>query len=190
MAETLTKIKTASQQTWQSESSSHSSTSSASRYNLDDEDGKSILVYRRSGDVCTSSQKDLCWQLDHGACPNTAPTSNSELTLVDMQFTKLRVTKKTIPRFAATVEVKQHDLYMPDEQEQFRAYPTYDSSLAEIILPSKVYWSRMLLGSYDQLYILSEERNPAYSSEGSLESRKISPSSTFSHDAGTGAERD
>lgn len=45
--------------------STHSSTSSsASRYALDEEDTKPILLYKYRGGLQTSSQKDLCAWLD------------------------------------------------------------------------------------------------------------------------------
>ena len=102
-----------------------------------------------------------------------------------------RVTKKPIPRFTSTIEVKRHDLYSEDEKEQYRRYPNYDSSLASIRLPSHVFWARSVMGSYTDLYILSPERSPGGSAASSAGSRKISPASTWgSQAAESGAEKD
>lgn len=46
--------------------STHSSTSSAERYRLDEFDTNPILLYRYRGGLQTSSQKDLCAWLDKG----------------------------------------------------------------------------------------------------------------------------
>lgn len=158
--------------------SSTSSTSSASRYNLDEEDTSPILVFQlgpdmRSTRVHTTTQHDLCRSLDS-----------------DMKFDRCRVTKKDLPRFTPAVEILQHDLYFEHEKELYKQYPTYNSQLASINLPSNVFWGRSLLGSYPKLYIVSPDRSPASSDAGSAESRKITPSSTWnSHDGAASAEK-
>ncbi|KAI5363590.1 hypothetical protein Slin14017_G055540 [Septoria linicola] len=143
--------------------STHSSTSSsASRYALDEEDTSPILLYKYRGDLQTSSQKDLCAWLDK-----------------DENF---RVTKKQIPRYSSYVEVKRHDLFLPDEQREYRNTPNYDSNLASIKIPTLAYWSRLILGGYDNLYIVSPETSPTSSVAGD-NSRGPSPTTTWGQDS-------
>ncbi|KAI7171614.1 hypothetical protein KC343_g12330 [Hortaea werneckii] len=142
---------------------SSSTSSSAERYRLDEFDTKPILLYKYRGQLQTSSQKDLCAWLDKDE--------------------KLRCTKKPLPRGTSYLDIKRHDLYLPDEKEIYSHYPNYDSSLAAIKVPSLPYWSRIFLGNYAELYIVSPESSPA-SSVADSESRKtggggISPGSTF-----------
>lgn len=177
MTEPLAKINTTrrSSGTWRSDTSTTSST--ASRYNLDEEDTSPILTYVYGGDISTTSQKDLCDLLDH-----------------DMNH-RQRVTKKEIPRFATNLEVKRHDLWLGTEQDEYRNLPNYDSSLASIRLPSNVYWGRLLFGQYDNLYIVSPETTPDNSEAGSVRGHFDSSSTPFSPvssqgDAQAGAARE
>lgn len=89
-----------------------------------------------------------------------------------------RVTKKQIPRLCSYVDVKRHDLYLPEEKEQYSNLPNFDSSLASVKIPSQAYWSRLFLGSYDNLYIVSTETTPN-SSIASGDSKRSSPTSTW-----------
>ena len=90
----------------------------------------------------------------------------------------LRVTKKAIPRMTSYVDVKRHDLYLPEEKELYSDFPNYDSNLASIKVPSLAYWSRMIFGSYAELYIVSPESSPS-SSVADEDSRRTSPTSTW-----------
>lgn len=170
--------------------STHTSTSSASeKYRLDEHDETPILLYKYRGGLQTSSQKDLCSWLDKGkplsSIPpiNTHPTNTSS---TDDNFEKHRVTRKPIPRYTSYVDVKRHDLYMPEEKASYEKFPNYDSSLASVKIPSIPYWSRMFLGRYPELYIVSAESSPS-SSVASGSTREISPTSTFAHDSPTNA---
>lgn len=168
--------------------STHTSTSSASeKYRLDEHDETPILLYKYRGGLQTSSQKDLCSWLDKGK--NTSIASNMYLTdtdtaLPDENFEKHRVTRKPIPRYTSYVDVKRHDLYMPEEKAEYEKFPNYDSSLASVKIPSIPYWSRMFLGRYPELYIVSAESSPS-SSVASGSTRHASPTSTFAHDLPT-----
>ncbi|TKA30311.1 hypothetical protein B0A50_02538 [Salinomyces thailandicus] len=146
--------------------STHSSTSSAERYRLDESNNRPILIYKYRGRLQTSSQKDLCAWLDKDE--------------------NLRCTKKAIPRGSSYLDVKRHDLYLPDEKDAYSSYPNFDSSLAAIKVPSLAYWSRMFLGTYDELYIVSPESSPA-SSLADSESRKSSPTSSWGSEGGEDA---
>lgn len=174
MAE-LAKITTNTQRTWQSDSSRSSTSSSASRYNLDDEDRSPVLVYELGQGIYTKSQQELCALIDE-----------------DPEYRTKRVTKKTIPRFTGSIEVKQHDLYTPEERNEFKTYPNYNSFLAHVGLPRNIMLGRMLFSSYEDLYIISHETSPDSSLSGGVDSRKPSPSSTLSslHDSGPGAQRE
>ncbi|KAM0714259.1 hypothetical protein Q7P37_010046 [Cladosporium fusiforme] len=170
--------------------STHTSSSSASeKYSLDELDDTPILLYKYRGGLQTSSQKDLCAWLDKGkpcfiiiilAPPPQAQTTNP--TSPDENFEKHRVTRKPIPRYTSYVDVKRHDLYMPQEKVSYEKFPNYDSSLASIKIPSIPYWSRMFLGRYPELYIVSPESSPSPSmTSGST--RNVSPTSTFAHES-------
>lgn len=150
--------------------STHTSSSSASeKYSLDELDETPILLYKYRGGLQTSSQKDLCAWLDK-----------------DENFEKHRVTRKPIPRYTSYVDVKRHDLYMPEEKVSYEKFPNYDSSLASIKIPSIPYWSRMFLGRYPELYIVSPESSPSSSMTGGS-TRNVSPTSTFAHESPTNA---
>ncbi|KAF2227953.1 hypothetical protein BDZ85DRAFT_255163 [Elsinoe ampelina] len=145
----LGRLTTNTQPTWQT-NSSNTSTSSAIRYALDSEDPSPILVYRWNDGMSVekTTQQALCEALDRNR--------------------SLRVTKMSIPKRTTYIEVKRHDLFMPYEHEKYREFPNYNSSLASIRLPSNVYWSRNLFGTYDKLYIVSPETSPVSSPSGSF----------------------
>jgi len=180
--------------------STHTSTSSASeKYRLDELDESPILLYKYRGGLQTSSQKDLCAWLDKGkpispasiyhlrpvrACANTAVADD---TLLDENFEKHRVTRKPIPRYTSYVDVKRHDLYMPEEKAVYEKFPNYDSSLASVKIPAIPYWSRMFLGRYPDLYIVSTESSPS-SSVASGSTRNVSPTNTFARENSSGAD--
>lgn len=171
--------------------STHSSaSSSASRYALDEGDTSPILLYKYRGGLQTSSQKDLCAWLDskQAATSLFSVTGSSSarddrvLTRCFAEDENFRVTKKEIPRLSSYIEVKRHDLFLPNEQREFRNTPNYDSSLASVKLPTSVYWSRLILGGYENLYIVSPEGSPA-SSVADDESRRTSPTTTWGQDS-------
>jgi hypothetical protein len=151
--------------------STHTSTSSASeKYRLDELDESPILLYKYRGGLQTSSQKDLCAWLDK-----------------DENFEKHRVTRKPIPRYTSYVDVKRHDLYMPEEKAIYEKFPNYDSSLASVKIPAIPYWSRMFLGRYPDLYIVSTESSPS-SSVASGSTRNVSPTNTFARENSSGPD--
>ena len=96
---------------------------------------------------------------------------------------KYRVTRKPIPRMTSYINVKRHDLYLPDEKHMYADFPNYDSNLASIKIPSLPYWSRMVLGNYQDLYIVSPESSPS-SSQADDESRRTSPTATWGQESG------
>jgi hypothetical protein len=109
--------------------STHTSTSSASeKYSLDELDESPILLYKYRGGLQTSSQKDLCAWLDKGK-PNSSASlyhlHTTNHTLPDENFEKHRVTRKPIPRYTSYVDVKRHDLYMPEEKAAYEKFPNY-----------------------------------------------------------------
>ncbi|KAF4551369.1 Hypothetical protein D9617_13g098670 [Elsinoe fawcettii] len=166
-------LTTSTQQTWQTDSS-NSSTSSATRYALDSGDESPILVYYWNDGLSIekTSQQALCDVLDRNR--------------------GLRVTKKSIPKRTSYIEVKRHDLFMPYEKDKYSQFPNYNSSLASIRLPSNVYWSRNLFGTYDKLFIVSPETSPASSPSSSF-AASADEHENFSypqHEHASGAERD
>lgn len=82
--------------------------------------------------------------------------------------------------------MKRHDLYLPYERDEYSKYPNYDSSLASIRLPPNVYWGRLLMGSYEDLFIVSPETTPDNSESGS----QRSPMSASVQDTTAGAQRE
>jgi len=171
--------------------STHTSTSSASeKYRLDELDESPILLYKYRGGLQTSSQKDLCAWLDKGMLNSRASLYHLYTTNhppPDENFEKHRVTRKPIPRYTSYVDVKRHDLYMPEEKAIYEKFPNYDSSLASVKIPAIPYWSRMFLGRYPDLYIVSTESSPS-SSVASGSTRNVSPTTTFTQDNPSSAE--
>ena len=162
---------------------STSSSSSAEKYRLDEFDESPILLYQYRGGLQTSSQKELCAWLDKGASsPRKNCTSHRPCRSNDPIDESLRVTKKPIPRYTSYVDVKRHDLYLPDEKERFADFPNFDSNLASVKVPSSAYWGRLILGSYQDLYIVSPESSPA-SSQADEDSRRTSPTNTWGQDS-------
>ncbi|KAK3045629.1 hypothetical protein LTR09_012805 [Extremus antarcticus] len=117
--------------------STHSSltSSSAEKYSLNDEDDALILLYKYRGGLQTSSQRDLCASLDKDE--------------------SLHVTRKPIPRAISYIDVKRHDLYLASERSTYADLPNFDSNLASVKVPSTAYWSRLILGNYKELFIVS-----------------------------------
>jgi hypothetical protein len=173
--------------------STHTSSSSASeKYRLDEFDAAPILLYTYRGGLKTSSQKEICAWLNKGMSP--APHSaDHHATLASLTYCDVgknierhRVTKKPIPRYTSYVDVKRHDLYLPEEKPMYASFPNYDSSLASIKIPSIPYWSRMLLGNYSELFIVSPESSPS-SSIADDDSRRASPTAAWGSSSELGA---
>ncbi|KAH9826655.1 hypothetical protein Tdes44962_MAKER03357 [Teratosphaeria destructans] len=173
--------------------------SSADKYQLDEFDDRPILLYKYRGQLRTSSQKDLCAWLDKGIIPLPAHASQEqrarELSIADHAPAdeKLRCTRKRIPRGASYVDVRRHDLYLPDEKGTYSHLPNYESSLASIKVPFLAYLSNLIFGRYEDLYIVSPESSPA-SSLADGDSRRSSPTSNWGEnseeDATTGAKHE
>lgn len=89
------------------------------------------------------------------------------------------MTKKAIPRGISFVDVKRHDLYLPEEKSLYAEFPNFDSSLASVKVPSLAYWSRLFLGNYQDLYIVSPESSPASGVVADEDSRRVSPTASF-----------
>lgn len=183
MDDSLHKISTGPRRTGTDDTGS----TTAFRYNLDEEDSSPILAYIYGGDISTTSQKDLCELLDSKcfALPSTCDRILTSDCAID-DTKRCRVTRKPIPRFASNLEVKRHDLYLPYERDEYSKLPNYDSSLASIRLPPNVYWGRLLMGSYGDLFIVSPETSPDNSEAGS----QNSPSSASSQDTAAGAQNE
>lgn len=155
--------------TFKSVSTSGTASSKASSlFDLDENCNKSILVYKyRSGakrlDIQT--ERDLCAELDK-----------------DPSLPFLRVTKKSIPRGNSRLEILNEDLLSPEEREQYAEKPTLKASVANVGLPTLARWKHMILGSYDDLYIVSRLHTPSpeSSKHNSPESSQhVSPAGTF-----------
>ncbi|KAL0257727.1 hypothetical protein SLS55_006890 [Diplodia seriata] len=145
--------------TWNTDSTA--STRSAEKFNLDEKDNASILVYKYRTGLDVSSQEDLCKALDKDP--------------------SLRVTRKRIPRGDSRVEVKREDLWNDEEKSTYSEFPNSKSGLASVCLPRSVWFKRMLFNQFQDLYIVSPETTPTSSLNGSPESSQCSPSSTWNH---------
>lgn len=166
--------------------SDSTSSSSAEKYRLDEFDDSPILLYKYRGGLQTSSQKDLCAWLDKGESCSIQRPVQSRFASTNVRLDEsLRVTKKPIPRYTSYLDVKRHDLYLPEEKEQYADFPNFDSNLASIKVPSSAYWSRLFLGNYQDLYIVSPESSPT-SSQADEDSRRTSPTNTWGHDSQEG----
>ena len=94
----------------------------------------------------------------------------------------MRVTKKPIPRGASRIDIHQGDLYLPEEREQYAEKISDTSSVANVGLPTVAKWKHMLMGSYDDLYIVFQTHTPTpeSSKNNSPESSQhVSPAATF-----------
>jgi hypothetical protein len=140
----------------QNSSAASSATSRSSKFNLDENDQGTILVYRRGGGLATQSQADLA-------------------KIVDKDQT-LRVSRKPLPSGSSRIDVRTEDLYNEPQRSEYAKYPNMKSCLASIGIPRDVYWKRLLLGQYKELYIVSPESSPESSPANS---QQTTPSNTF-----------
>lgn len=126
---------------------SSSTTSSASRFGLDENSTKDILVYRVRGGYSITNEKELCHELDKGG--------NS-----------LRLTTKPIPRSQSRLNILSKDLMYDEEQkhaEEMRN-PNSTSSVASVGLSPAMYLRRLLFGHFQQLYIVSQNSSRSLAS--------------------------
>ncbi|KAF2847349.1 hypothetical protein T440DRAFT_403611 [Plenodomus tracheiphilus IPT5] len=156
--------------TFKSMSTSGTSSSKASSlFDLDENGHKSILVYKyRSGakGLEVKTERALCEELDR-----------------DPSLPFMRVTKKPIPRGNSRLDILSGDLMLPEERKLYGDKPTLSASVANVGLPKLAKWKHMILGSYDDLYIVSRSHSPAPSPETSPESSQhVSPATTFPTD--------
>jgi hypothetical protein len=94
----------------------------------------------------------------------------------------MRVTKKPIPRGASRMDIHQEDLYDTEELGMYADKISAKSSVANVGLPTMAKWKHMVMGSYDDLYIVFQTHTPSptYSKNSSPEnSQHVSPASTF-----------
>jgi hypothetical protein len=94
----------------------------------------------------------------------------------------MRVTKKPIPRGNSRLDILGEDLMMPEERVRYADKPTLKVSVANVGLPTGAKWKRIILGSYEDLYIVSRSpsQSPNSSNNTSPESSQhVSPSTTF-----------
>lgn len=71
---------------------------------------------------------------------------------------------------------------MPEERSKYAEKPTLKASVANVGLPTLAKWKHMILGSYDDLYIVSRSVTPTpeSSKNNSPESSQhVSPATTF-----------
>ncbi|EOA83539.1 uncharacterized protein SETTUDRAFT_94576 [Exserohilum turcica Et28A] len=155
--------------TFKSISTSGSESSKASSlFDLDEKSSKPILVYKfRSGakGLEVKTQRDLCTELDN-----------------DPSLPFLRVTRKPIPRGNSRLDILNEDLLAPSEREKYAEKPTLKASVANVGLPTLARWKRMILGSYDDLYIVSRSHTPspeASKNNSPESSQHVSPAATF-----------
>jgi hypothetical protein len=97
----------------------------------------------------------------------------------------MRVTRKAIPRGYSRLDILGEDLMMPEEREKYADKPTLKVSVANVGLPRLVKWKHMILGNYEDLYIVSKSpaQTPESSKNSSPESSQhVSPATTFPSD--------
>ncbi|TKA80118.1 hypothetical protein B0A49_01364 [Cryomyces minteri] len=108
---------------------------SAARYNLDVSDTREILVYdhpRRTLKIM--SVRELCQILDsHQA---------------------LRLTTKAIPLGRPSLSLQTRDFWTPRDQAFYATSPNAHSELANLRLPARVYWGRLLRGRWREVCIV------------------------------------
>lgn len=99
-----------------------------------------------------------------------------------------RVTRKPIPRGYSRLDILGEDLMLPEERDKYAEKPTLKASIANVGLPKLAKWKHMILGSYDDLYIVSRSHSPTPSPTSSKNpspesSQHVSPATTFPTDA-------
>lgn len=97
----------------------------------------------------------------------------------------MRVTKKPIPRGNSRLDILGEDLLLHEERDRYAEKPTLKSSVANVGLPTMAKWKHMLMGSYEDLYIVwkSHTLTPPCSKDNSPEnSQFVTPASTFPRD--------
>jgi len=98
----------------------------------------------------------------------------------------MRVTKKPIPRGNSRLDILSEDLMLPEERDKYAEKPTLKASVANVGLPTVAKWKHMLLGSYDDLYIVSRSHTPTPESSKHTSpesSQHVSPATTFPTDS-------
>lgn len=167
-----------------SPTSTNSSLSSSQRFGLDDRDTRKILVYNHPYGLSTSSEQDLCKQLDSGEFP--------ALNICDWTLTKspldqnLRVSKVRIPWGNSHVDIRQRDLIPADQLSEIDDKPTLNLSLASINL-GRLRHLKRLIGLQRDLYVVSPQSSPNSSPENS---QQVSRNSTFPQDGTAGHGND
>jgi len=104
---------------------------------------------------------------------------------LDPNLPFMRVTKKPIPRGNSRLDILGEDLMLPEEREKYSTKPTLKVSVANVGLPKLAKWKHMILGSYEDLYIVSRSptQTPESSKNNSPESSQhVSPATTFPSD--------
>lgn len=167
------------------------SSKASSLFDLDEHGSKSILVYKyRTGasGLEVKTEGALCAELDKGELSTLPPVLPSPLSLLpaDPGLPFIRVTRKPIPRGYSRLDILGEDLMMPEERERYSEKPTLKASVANVGLPKLAKWKHMILGSYEDLYIVSRSVTPTpeSSKNNSPESSQhVSPATTFPSDA-------
>ncbi len=178
--------------TFKSVSTSGTTSSKASSlFDLDEHGSKPILVYKyRSGakGLEVKTEKSLCVELDKGELPGASlgPFSTNSSCSTDPSLPFIRVTKKSIPRGNSRLEILGEDLMMPEERKMYAEKPTLKACVANVGLPSLAKWKHMILGTYEDLYIVSRSVTPSPESSKANSpesSQHVSPSSAFASDS-------
>ena len=98
----------------------------------------------------------------------------------------IRVARKPIPRGNSRLDILNEDLLSPSEREMYAEKPTLKASVANVGLPTIAKWKHLILGSYEDLYIVSRLHTPSpeSSKNNSPESSQhVSPAATFPNEA-------
>jgi hypothetical protein len=130
----------------------------------------------RALSALTSTKVSACCQLD------MVPFILIVFVTADPNLPFMRVTKKHIPRGNSRLDILGEDLLLHEERDRYAEKPTLKSSVANVGLPAMAKWKHMLMGSYEDLYIVwkSHALTPPSSKNNSPEnSQFVSPASTF-----------
>jgi len=71
---------------------------------------------------------------------------------------------------------------LPEERDKYAEKPTLKASVANVGLPTLAKWKHMILGTYDDLYIVSRSHSPTPDSSKNSSpesSQHVSPAATF-----------
>lgn len=115
-----------------------SSTLSSHRFNISPTSHSPILVYKLRSGYTITTESALAHDLD-------------------AEPSRWRCSRKPIGRGMSRLHIQVRDTLVEPERSLAEGMPNQTNSVASLGLPTGVWWRRMLLGQFKELYIVSPE---------------------------------